>query len=76
MLELETKTFEDNLPALIQSDLGKYVLIKDDKIIGTFIAIEDALNCGYERFKDKPFLVKQILSFQQPLNFVNNHLFV
>jgi hypothetical protein len=76
MLEKETKTFEQKLPNLIKTDMGKFVLIKDEQIIGTFDAILDALKSGYDKFKNQPFFVKQILATQQPLNFANNHLFV
>lgn len=76
MFEKEIKVFEQKLPELIKTEVGRFVLIKDDQIIGTFEAIVDALKSGYEKFKDQPFFVKQILPTQQPLNFANNYLFV
>lgn len=76
MFEKEIKIFEQKLPELIKTEVGRFVLIKDDQIIGTFEAIVDALKSGYEKFKDQPFFVKQILPTQQPLNFANNYLFV
>ena len=76
MLEKETKTFEQTLPELVKTDLGKTVLIKDEKVVGTYAAILDALKAGYEKFKDQPFFVRQIVPIQQPLNFANNYLFV
>lgn len=76
MLEIEAKLFEQKLPELIKSDVGKFVLIKDDQIIGTFEALGDALKKGYEMFKSKPFYVKQILFAQHPLDFSNNYLLV
>jgi len=75
MLEKETKTFEKNLPELVKTDMGKFVLIKDEKVVGTFYAVQDALKAGYEKFKDQPFFVRQIVPVQQPLNFANNYLF-
>ncbi len=75
MLEIETKYFEACLSDFVKTDLGKFVLIKDQQVHGTFEAISDALNAGYEKFKDQPFFVRQIQQMQQPLNFVNNHLF-
>ena len=75
MLEKESETFNRMLPDLLKTDINKFVLIKEDKVIGTFIAIDDALNYGYEKFHDKPFFVRQILQMQQPLNFMNNYLF-
>lgn len=34
MLEKETNFFEIKLPELIQTDLGKFVLIKDEQVYG------------------------------------------
>ena len=73
MLENESKTFEQKLPELLKSDLGKYVLVKEDHIIGVFVAMADALSYGYEKYGEQPFFVRQILPMQQPLNFVNNY---
>ena len=75
MLEKETKLFDQKLPELIKSDLGHFVLIKDDQVYGTFEAVNDALKFGYEKFGNQSFFVKQILPAQQPLNFANNYLF-
>ena len=75
MLEQEVKTFEQKLPELVKSDLGKFVLIMDTRVIGTFVAIQDALQAGYEHFKEQPFFVRQISPIQEPLNFANNYLF-
>ena len=76
MLERETIIFEQKLPELVLTDNGKYDLIKEDNITGTFDTITDALKSGYEKFKDQPFFVMQILPTQQPFNFANNYLFV
>ena len=72
MLEKEAKYFDTKLAELVKTDLGKFVLIKDEQLYGTFEASADALKSGYERFKDQPFFVRQILPTQQPLNFANN----
>lgn len=74
MLEKETKFFESKLPELQKTEMGKFVLIKDEKVVGTYVAMADALKAGYEQFGDKPFFVKQVLPTQQPLNFANNYL--
>ena len=76
MLKKESRVFEQKLPELVNTDMGKFVLIKHEMVIGTFAAILDALKSGYEKFKDQPFFVRQILPTQQPMNFANNHLFV
>ena len=75
MLEKETKTFEQKLSGLLKTDIDKYVLIKEDQIIGVFAAEIDALSYGYEKYMDQPFFIRQILPIQQPLNFTNNYFF-
>ena len=75
MLDTEVKIFEQKLPELLRTSLGKFVLIKGSQIIGVFVAMEDALNSGYEKFKEQPFFVREILPMQPPLNFTYHHLF-
>jgi len=75
MLELETKTFEQKLPELLTMDTGKYVLIKEDKVIGVFVAIEDALIYGYEKYLDQPFFVREVLPVQEPMDFTSHYQF-
>lgn len=72
MFEVEENVFRENLGNLLQNEIGKYILIKEDKIIGIYQTSLDALKIGYETFKEQSFLIKQILPFQQPLNFANN----
>jgi hypothetical protein len=76
MLEKETQYFESKLSELQKTEMGKFVLIKDAKIIGTYVALADALKAGYEQFGDQPFFIKQVLPAQQPLNFANNYFVV
>jgi hypothetical protein len=76
MLEKEQNIFEQKLPELLKNHLGKFVLIKGEQVVGTYAAIDDALNIGYEKFKSEPFFVRQILAIQQPLNFANNYMFI
>ena len=75
MLEQEEKIFDQKLPELVKTDLGKFVLVKDDKIICSFAAISDALNYGYEKFRDKPFFVRQVSLTKRILDFTNNYNF-
>jgi hypothetical protein len=76
MLKQEIETFNRHLKELQAHSLGKYVLIKGDAIVGTYVAIEDALSAGYTNFKDEPFLVREILNVYLPLNFTNTLLAV
>jgi len=64
-LEKELETYKSKLPEL-SADEGKFVLIKDAEVIGTFGSYEDAIKDGYEKFGVKtPFLVKQIKTIEQ-----------
>jgi hypothetical protein len=76
MLEKELHTFEEKLPELIKTDLGKFVLIKDVNVCGTFTAREDALKHGYQKFNKDAFFVRQILPGKQVLDFSNNQFVV
>jgi len=58
-LEKELRTYQRELSHLL-SEQGKYVLIQDNKVAGTWQTYEDALTVGYERFGLTPFLVKRI----------------
>lgn len=55
MLEKETKYFETKLSELVKTDMGKFVLIKDEQIYGTYAALIDALKVGYEKFRENLF---------------------
>jgi hypothetical protein len=58
-LQKEIMTYNAKLPELL-GNIGKFVLIKDDSIIGIYDTYADALKIGYEHFQLKPFMVKQI----------------
>jgi hypothetical protein len=73
MFEIERKTFNEKLPELLASDNGKYVVIKGSNIEGIFTSQNDALKCGYSKFKKDSFFVQQILPFQIIHDFANNH---
>jgi hypothetical protein len=64
-LEKEIKTFNDALPGLLSSNEGKYVVIHDGEVAGSYDAYADALKAGYERYKLNPFLVKQVRAVEQ-----------
>lgn len=71
-LQQELKTFENKKSELLSRSKGKFVLIKKEKVIGIFETEEDAINQGYVKFKNTPFLVKQILETDPNYNFLSN----
>lgn len=74
VLEKEVVAYEAIKPALLPQGLGKFVLIRDGKLIDTFDAESDAIKAGYERFGNVPFLVKQVTEVECPDNFVSDLL--
>ena len=75
-LDTELKTYERHRNELLGTSEGKHVLIYEDKIIGVFDAKSDAIQQGYDRFGNVPFLVKQVLKIEIPQNFVSSLLAV
>ena len=73
-LEVEIEFFESKRSELLAKASGEYALIHGKELVGTFKAEEDALKIGYERFGNSPFLVKQILEFDEVLDFTNNFM--
>jgi hypothetical protein len=71
MLEKEKATYEMNHAQLLGEHKGKFVVIKDDRIIDVFSSIDDALKHGYDLFGNEPFLVKQVTEVEVPQNFTS-----
>ena len=74
LLEKEIETYNAHKSELVVQSKGKYVLIKDDRIIGVFDSEMDAAHQGYERFGNVPFLVKQVVEVEVPLDFTSSLL--
>ncbi|MFH1224854.1 MAG: hypothetical protein V1676_03545 [Candidatus Diapherotrites archaeon] len=72
LLKKELQTYEDKKKELVSEHPGKYVLIKEDKIIGIFEFQKAAINSGFEKFGNVPFLVKKIELVEQKQNFTSN----
>ena len=70
----ELRTFESRRDDLLGTSLGKWVLIRDGELVGAFDSQADAINVGYQRFGNVPFLVKQVVPVEVPQNYVSNHL--
>ena len=74
-LEKEIETFEKNKEKLLGEARGRFVLIKDDEIVGDFGSYDDALLEGYRQFGNVEFFVKEVREdefvnfFTRPLHF-------
>ena len=73
-LATELKTYEENLEVLVGSHDGKFVVIHESSILGTFDSQLDAISWGYQQLGNVPFLVKQVTKVETPLSFVSNLL--
>lgn len=70
-LTAELETFQRHKESLLRESYDKYVLIHQEELAGTFDTEADAINEGYRRFGNVPFLVKQVCPADKPLNFVS-----
>ena len=70
----ELEIYAQEQEKLLSTAQGKFVLIYQDKVLGTFEAQRDAIVQGYERLGNVPFLVKQVVQVEPVQNFVSNLL--
>ncbi len=68
-LEKELATYQKEKSRLLAESMGKFVLIKEDKVVGIFVSQEDALAEGYKQFGNTEFLIKKITEFEEIGNF-------
>ena len=66
-LDREMATFQANLPALLEKDAGRFVLVHGEQIVGTWDTKAEALEEGYRRFLFEPFLVHPIVAEEKPI---------
>jgi hypothetical protein len=73
-LATELDYFDRHRAELLGSAKGKFALIKEERLIDTFDSQDDAIRAGYRQFGNEPFLVKQIVAIDVPLNFTSFNL--
>ena len=74
VLETELKTYEHRRDHLLGAAEGKFVLIRNDQVIGIYDSKMDAISEGYRQFGNVPFLVKQIVKVEVPQNLTSSLL--
>jgi hypothetical protein len=74
LLTTELETYKRHRDELLGRSEGKYVLVYGEEIAGVFDSEKDAIEQGYERFGNVPFLVKQIAKVETPESFVSSLL--
>ena len=67
VLDREMATFQANLPALLEKDAGRYVLIHGERVVGIWDTKAEALEEGYRRFLFEPFLVHPVVAHEKPI---------
>ncbi len=60
MLDEELRTYEERKHELLAEFKGRFVLIKDSCILGIFDTQGEAIEEGYSRLGNVPFLTKEI----------------
>ena len=68
ILDAELETYEKNRDHLLGTAEGKFVLIHGSQVIGVYDSKMEAIAAGYQQFGNVPFLVKQIVKTETPLN--------
>ena len=64
MLEKELKFYEENLQEWLKTFPGKFVVVKNEELVGFFDTNDQALSEGARRFGLTSFLVRQVEPFQ------------
>jgi len=73
-LERELEYYRSQKEALLRTNKGQFAVIKGTKLLGTYTTSEEAFNAGVAAFGTQPFLVKQIIEKEEPVQ--NPALFV
>ena len=74
LLRVELATYEAHRAELLGSARGKWVLIHGQAVLGTFESQRDAIDQGYRTVGLVPFLVKQVVEVESPVNFASTLL--
>lgn len=72
VLDLELQTYQKHKEELLEKEAGRFVLIKDDKIIAVFDTERDAIEQGRRELGNVPFLVEEICQYKQEANYISN----
>lgn len=58
--QMELKTYQAELPQMLRSNGGKFVVIRGTQVCNFFGSYEAALDWAYEKFGLEGFFVKQV----------------
>lgn len=60
MLDREVKYYKANKKDLLKKHNGKFVLIKGDRLVGSFDSEKSAYGAGLKEFGNQAFLIKRV----------------
>jgi len=66
-LEKELKYFRENHDKWKKANLGKFALVKGDSFVEFFDTSDNALSAGLTKFGAEPFLIRQIVEVDVPI---------
>jgi hypothetical protein len=75
IMDKNIKAFNDHLPELVMKNEGKFALIIDGALDGTYGDYEDALRAGYAKDATGNFFVREIRAVQQVAYFSRDYAF-
>ena len=61
-LDAENGVFERNRTEWVKHHQGKFVLVKDERLVDVFDSADAAYSAGIQQFGAVPFLVKQVVT--------------
>lgn len=64
-LETEIEYFEKNKDRLLAEHAGKFAVILNNELLGTYDSLENAYTAGVEAYGDRQFLVRKV-SMSEP----------
>jgi hypothetical protein len=68
-LERETAYFEAHKADLLDHHAGQFAVVFEDALIGVFGQFDEAYNEGVQRLGNRPFLIRQIVEDEAPVQF-------
>ena len=71
LFETELAVFERHREEWLESDLGRFALLKGETVLGPYDTQNDAISIGYKEYGNVPFLVKEVAAFDRPITLLN-----
>lgn len=66
-LEENLRAYKEQLPRLLESNAGRFAVGRVGDEFSCWDTYADAIQCGYQKYELKPFIVQQVLRFEKPI---------